>query len=425
MPAANCLASFLEDAQAGEFPVNTSKDDPEFDPFAHGNGKKGRGASAGPAWLALLLALGVAGYNGYQWWVDYQRQAEEPTLQQSVSRIQAGQSALQESLQSLESRVALAEQSGADAELATLRADFQSLQAQLAAEGQQSSGLQAQLDATQAALMLLQQRLDAQESGLAALAERADAPDKRLDIAEIGYLLRLAAERLELFGDVRSAGQALALADAHLLALDDPLYLPVHRRIAESRQALQALPMPDIPATSARLTELQNSIPGLRFAGDARPEAAVATGEVTGVWQRIKSALAPLVTVRRRVDEQSMLSLEDRDFLRQGLWLQLETARLALMRSDAATWERSLVLARDTLASRFDAGSAQVRQAREELERLLALELQIATPDISAAFAQLRLLTAGQAAPPSREEPDDAGASAEVAEDVPTGTDGG
>ena len=46
--------------------------------------------------------------------------------------------------------------------------------------------------------------------------------------------------------------------------------------------------------------------------------------------------LSSLVTVRRRVRLKTsrLLSLDDMDYLRQGLWLQLESARLALMRND-------------------------------------------------------------------------------------------
>ena len=384
--------------------MNQSKDDSEFDPFAHDTGRKrGGGAAAGVAWLALLLVLGLAGLNGYQWWQERVLQADGASLQRSLDRLRSGQAGLQEDIRLLASRMDAAEQSGAGSELAALRSEIQSLQSSFTELGEQGIDTQAQLDAGQAALIHLQQRIDALEARMAGLAARASEPARSTNVAEIGYLLRLAAERLALFGDVRSADQALALADAHLEALDDSVYRPVRRSISESRQALQALPVPDLAALSARLSALQGGIEALPFPGEA-PAAQEGVGQgVPGddpsFWQRFKSVLAPLVKVRRRVDQGSLPSLEDKDFLRQGLWLQFELARMALMRHEAATWNHALRQAHENLASRFDAGSQPVRNMLGEIERLLATELEPELPDISAAAAQLRLLGNGGDAP--------------------------
>lgn len=408
--------------------MNTSRDDAEFDPFAHGKGgRKGAGSSAGPAWLALLLALAVAGWNGYQWWLERAEQDRGDNLQQTVSSVQAQQADLQRNLAALQSRVAAAEQDSDEAEWTAVRAELEALQARVSAAGVQAVDAQAQIDAAQAALLALQQRLDGIENSVAALAARQDTPGRRMEIAEVGQLLRLAEERLDLFGDVRSADAALAHADARLEAMDDPLYLPVRRRIAESRQALAAVPLPDVPALAASLSALQDSVAGLPFEGEARREQALdPIEEDRGFWQRIKSALTPLVTVRRRVDEDSLVSLEDRDFIRQGLWMQLESARLALMRGDAQAWQLSLHSVRDTLTERYDGRSARVADAVARVDELLATPLQAEMPDIGTAWAQLRLLREGTTAAAAGEA---AGADAadpqEPPETSPQEADGG
>ena len=47
--------------------METEETAPEFDPFANEPAKPSR-RGGGVAWLALLLAIGVAGFNGWQWW---------------------------------------------------------------------------------------------------------------------------------------------------------------------------------------------------------------------------------------------------------------------------------------------------------------------------------------------------------------------
>ncbi|NND43968.1 MAG: hypothetical protein HKN58_01495 [Xanthomonadales bacterium] len=378
--------------------MNTSKDDADFDPFAHDKPKKApRGAAAGAAWVALLLALAVAGYNGFQWWQARAAAADGADIQRSVTRLQTQLTAARNRIDSLES--SLAEDQGADttAALGALRTELTGMNARVAASGVRLDEAEAGLDAVQAALLIMQQRLDGLETAGAALAARTDAPGQGLDVAEAGYLLRLAEERLGLFGDIASAESALAMADAQLAALENPLYQPVRRRIAEARQALQAVEIPDAAALAARLSALQDQAAALPFPGEQAPPAT-STGEAeAGVWQRIKAALSPLVTVRRRVDD-APLGLADQDLLRQALWLQLESARLALMRGDDAAWQQSLSRARATLENEFDARARAVRSTTEALAEMQSVSLQVDVPDISRAWDQLRLLRGEQAA---------------------------
>ena len=92
-----------------------------------------------------------------------------------------------------------------------------------------------------------------------------------------------------------------------------------------------------------------------------------------------------------------MLSLEDKDYVRQGLWLQLESARLAVMRTDAMAWQASLQRAADTLAARFEQRSGLVAGAISEIRDLQQVQVAAEMPDISAPWAQLRLLREGRA----------------------------
>ena len=378
--------------------MSSPDDEPDFDPFAHDSPKKKSGGSGtGIAWLALLLGLLAISASAYQWWLNQAVNIVEQDRQLAIKTLKQSQSGFQQTLESYGSRLDSAEQRDDTGTFAAIRSELQAIEARLAEAGLNNADDQAMFAAAQASMMGLQQRIDALEASVAALAVRSDSPGERMDVAEVDYLLRLAAERLAMFGDVRSADQALEIADAQLEALDDPLYLPVRQAIGRSRQALQDHPVLDLLQISARIAVLQSTIPALPFAGEKAPEPAAEIAVDAGLWQRIKNALAPLIKVRRRVDEDMVVNLEDKDFLRQGLWLQLESARLALMRYDAAAWGWSLARAGDTLHHRFETNADPVRAAMAEVEQLGSIELVQQLPDISAPWSQLRLLREGRA----------------------------
>jgi len=146
---------------------------------------------------------------------------------------------------------------------------------------------------------------------------------------------------------------------------------------------------------SAQLTALQSKIPGLPFRGEvtAQPEPEPVPAEDAGWWESIKQTLSSLVTVRRRVPEdQTLLSLDDKDYLRQGLWLQFESARLALMRNDTSVYTGSLDRVNDTVEQFFQNGSSGVQAMLLEVTALKAVNIAPPMPDISAPWTQLRQL---------------------------------
>ncbi|NIM70269.1 MAG: hypothetical protein GTN86_09360 [Xanthomonadales bacterium] len=400
----------------------------EFDPFATEEQKPGsRGAATALAGLALIVALAAAAASAYLWWLGRQDDRGEAERSAAVQQLQSAQSGAEQALRTLDGRLSAMEADDPLADLASLRQQLADVQARGADHARLAAGEAARLDAAEGALAELSARTATLETGMAALAARGDTPEMRLDLAEIAYLLRLASERLQLFGDARAADRALAMADEQLAALDDPLYLPVRQQITAARRALEAMPRPDTVVLSQRLAALQARLPFLTFTGERPPDAVAEPAADEGVWARLKRSLAGLVTVRRRVPEDdSVLSLEDKDYIRQGLWLQLETARLALMRLDPEPWSLALGRATHTLERRFEHGDPAVREAMAEVRALQAVELVGTLPDISAPWSQLRLLREGRrsettvapnGAPPASAEP--------VAEPVPAAGDAG
>ena len=393
--------------------MNSSEHDADFDPFANESKKKkpeksARGSGSGVGWLALLLALLAIAYNGYEWWQSRSADDQGNTQQLAINSLRQSQGSLDQSIQSLQDRLSRAEQQDDSGAVSALRSDINALQSRLAELGLNSAGDTALLEAVQISLSDLGQRISDVETSVAAIAVRSDTPGKRMDLAEIDYLLRLAGERLALFSDVSSADKALELADSQLEALDDPLYLPVRRRISESRAELQQLPRPDVVQISAQIAGLQSSIGQLPFPGETPSEIMVPDQPETGLWQRVKNALKPLVKVRRRVDENQELSLDDKDLIRQGLWLQLESARLAIMRNDPVAWDLSLSRAKSSLSDRFESDSRQVSESLAAINELSSVPLAGDLPDVSGAWRQLRLLREGSAAREQQEQSSEA-----------------
>lgn len=343
--------------------------------------------------LALLVSFAAVSATAWQWW---QTRAEDPDAglqQEAVARLQESQTRLASSIASFEAQLD-AVQSPLDAsELSSRHERLKSVESQIADVLGQSNEEKASINAIQGSVRSIEQRLSAAESGLISVAASSQNSSVELDIAEIDFLLRAASERLHLFSDPVAADLALQAADVQMEALNDPMFLSVRQRIATARQALAAIPEIDRVQLSSQLTALQAKVSDLPFRGEseAAPEPELPVD--AGWWESFKQTLASLVTVKRRVSEdQSLLSLDDKDYLRQGLWLQIESSRLALMRNDSSAYIGSLDRVTDTIVQFFHNGSSRVQEVLLEVAALRQVSVAPEMPDISGPWTQLRQL---------------------------------
>ena len=342
--------------------------------------------------LALLVSLAAIVVSGWLWWQQQTATPEQGARDQALADLQAAQQGLAESVTALRSELESLAPPIDVAEFSRQGTRLGALENRLATLQDQAAEDEAPIGAVQGGLRSLEQRLSATESGLLSVAAASQNSSVELDIAEIDFLLRVANERLQLFADVEAADLALQAADVQTESLGDPMFLGVRQRIAEARQALAAVPYVDVIDISARLGAMQKQVPDLPFSdeGTRQPEPEIAE-EDAGWWASLKNTLSSLVTVRRRVpEEQAMLSLEDKDYLRQGLWLQLEAARLALMRNDAKIYVGSLDRVGTTVEQFFNVGAPGVQALLHETADLKGINVEPDLPDISAPWAQLR-----------------------------------
>ena len=163
---------------------------PEFDPFAEPSTRSKAGSGGRLiASLALLVALAVAGWNGWTWWQSQQDAGMAADLERAMADLRSTQAAMQRDQAAQATRLDAVERLELAAGLAQLDEAVEQAQSVAGSDRARLEGLEENHDDTQ-------QRLDAVEGRLAAVVVRGESPRQALDLAEIDYLLRSANERL-------------------------------------------------------------------------------------------------------------------------------------------------------------------------------------------------------------------------------------
>ena len=371
-------------------------------------GGKARGGGSAAAVLALLLALAALAGAAWLWWQDWTVTGpERQRLADQVARAEANAGALSTTLSAVQGELSALAAVDSDAAMTDLRRGAAADRARLDGLEQSLAELLALTRSLQAASTGLHERLVVAEAALARQSARDLDAAEELDLAEVDYLLRLAAERLRLFADPAAADKALEVAELHLAVIDNPAYFGVRQKIAASRQNLAQVGLPDYARMTTALQGIQAAVAAWPFAGAFGPSEptglAAAAGAQAGWWDQLKHAVASLVTVRRSTADEAALSLEDQDYVRQRVWLQLEIAQLSLLRRDEQSFRAALNRTQDSVAAWFDPDDPAVQSARLALAGLAAQDVEVELPDVTEPLTTLRLLRA--AAPPAAESP--------------------
>lgn len=353
------------------------------------------------AFLAFVFAVAALAGTGWMWWLDQSAvDQQEQRVITELSRLENADSELALKVQQVRDEVSSLAEGDIGAEFSALQdrleADRRKLEsAETAISEQMELARSMQAEASQ-----IRGRLVAAEAALAGLTTRELDASSELDIAEVDYLLRLANERLKLFVDPVAADQALEVADMHLAAMDNPMYLTVRQDIATARRSLAAIDIPDYLQIANDLDAIQERVVALPFQDEGTPATAREPVEEDGWWAKLKGVFAGLVTVRRSTDEENQrISLEDKDFIRQRIWLQLEIAHLSLMRRDQDGFRKSLARVEGSLAGWFDTSDSGYQAVVKGIDALKAEQIRVDIPDITAPWSTLRMLRAGQAQP--------------------------
>lgn len=218
-------------------------------------------------------------------------------------------------------------------------------------------------------------------------------------LLEVEQAVTLAAQQLQLAGNVQAAVLALQTADARLARLDRPQFIPLRKTLGRDLERLRSLPFIDVPGMSLKLEGVIVAIDKLPLAMDERPRSPEKTAEPPvpdmpwwrragkEFWQEVRG----LVRIQRfDRTEPILMAPEQAFFLRENVKLRLLNARLALFARDAWTFRNELRAVQDLFARHFDSQDKSVQSAEQSLRQLTAAEINIELPNLNDSLAALR-----------------------------------
>jgi uroporphyrin-3 C-methyltransferase len=225
-------------------------------------------------------------------------------------------------------------------------------------------------------------------------------------LAEAEYYMQIANAQLQLAGNPNLARLALLQADDRIRQLANPALTNIRRALSNELRALELINQPDIEGvtlTLASLAEVVQSLPlrqQIDIPDEDDPENESELSGIDRAIASLKSTVGDVVSVRR-TDEavRPLIAPESAFFLRANLSLQLQVARLALLRGERAAFQQSLDDTDTWLGEYYDADSAQVQSARKTIAEIRDGLFDMAMPDISESLRLLRQHNTLSAAP--------------------------
>ncbi len=225
-------------------------------------------------------------------------------------------------------------------------------------------------------------------------------------LAEAEYYMQIANAQLQLAGNPNLARLALLQADDRIRQLANPALTNIRRALSNELRALELINQPDIEGvtlTLASLAEVVQSLPlrqQIDIPDEDDPENESELSGIDRAIASLKSTVGDVVSVRR-TDEavRPLIAPESAFFLRANLSLQLQVARLALLRGERAAFQQSLDDTDTWLGEYYDADSAQVQSARKTIVEIRDGLFDMAMPDISESLRLLRQHNTLSAAP--------------------------
>ena len=313
--------------------------------------------------------------------------------------------------------------------------ESESRAASLEEQVRQLRDLQQQLQSRGNALETRVAESSAQQEQLQALYDDVARVRGDARLAEVERAITLANQHLAVSGNVKGALLALEGAEKQLADSEQSQAIGLRRVILQDIEKLKSLPEVDLVRSVARMDEVLSRVETLPFLGDPDAPAADAPGglamapaateeaapeeepaeapaadeptddslsgkfkrwyhDLLGAGSRAATAaheeFTSLVKIRR-IDEPDryLLGPDQKRSIRQGLRLQLLSARINLLNRNEALFRQDLAKSVETIQRFFDVEKPEVKSSINLLTELQSEPLQLKLPTLSDSMAAL------------------------------------
>ena len=313
--------------------------------------------------------------------------------------------------------------------------ESESRAASLEEQVRQLHDLQQQLQTRGNALETRVAESSAQQEQLQALYDDVARVRGDARLAEVERAITLANQHLAVSGNVKGALLALEGAEKQLADSEQSQAIGLRRVILQDIEKLKSLPEVDLVRSVARMDEVLSRVETLPFLGDPDAPAADAPGglamapaateeaapeeepaeapaaeeptddslsgkfkrwyhDLLGAGSRAAAAaheeFTSLVKIRR-IDEPDryLLGPDQKRSIRQGLRLQLLSARINLLNRNEALFRQDLAKSVETIQRVFDVEKPEVKSSINLLTELQSEPLQLKLPTLSDSMAAL------------------------------------
>lgn len=285
--------------------------------------------------------------------------------------------------------------------IASLQQNVTAISNQIAASDSEIAAIGRQLDERLQQIESFRGRMSTLEGSVSSLQGISSGARDAWLLAEAEYYMQIANAQLQLAGNPQLAAHALGLADERILQLANPALTDVRRALSTELRALEVMVKPDtagLTLTLSSLAAVVDSLPLKQEIALPKDDETPVDPELSGTDRALaslRSALDSVVSVRRTDETLKPLIAPDAQyFLRANLALQLQAARLAMLRGEETVFQQSLDDAAAWLTEYYDTGSAPVQSALQTIADVRGSVFSIAVPDISESLRLLRQFNA-------------------------------
>ncbi len=256
------------------------------------------------------------------------------------------------------------------------------------------TALQSRLTTLEQGFGGLNDRQQLSETTLSSLALNKQATDRDVALAEVAFLVRAAAQRLEVYDDSAAAVNLLRLADQQLATQDAQLFASVRQRIQQEILSINTVAAPDVVAITGQLLALEQSVDLWQSQLPERDDELIveSTDGESGPMSKLSYLMKSLFTIREDQGAGKFLTLTQAEQMKDRIRLELQSARVAALAGRTKIYQASVQRVTTWLSDFFDPTVTANAAALESLKTLAEINLDPEWPDLNSLLVLTRQL---------------------------------